>query len=142
MIRYALHTKLLAAVFICCATGLYAQRRVSINNVPLNEKITVELLGADKEALHCYHLYGFTYISDAGPEQGEFIVLKEADTFADKRTVEVKLCRVKEFSILSGNKCRGMAVEQGIQLRYPDKKEEVFLNFDPDGPDPVFIPCK
>ena len=132
----------LVLIAICYTTFSQAQHRMSFNKIPLNEKIHVELLGADKELLHCYNLYGFSYSTLTDSATAEFVVPKDADTFANLYETDIKLCQIKEFAIMAGGKCRHIKVERGVQLKYPNMVDEVFLNFDPDGPAPVFIPCK
>lgn len=118
------------------------QGHFSMNHIPLNQSIRVTLLGSDTELLHCYNLYGYLYTTDIESFEGEFIVPKDADTFSKKTVVTLKLCTVKEFAVQAGKKCRSIPVSSGIQLKYRDKEDKVYLNFDPDGPEPVFIPCK
>lgn len=134
--------RLLLLLLLAGAGSAYGQGRFSLNNIPLNKELNVRLLGCDEELLHCYNLYGFAYVTPDDSMTGEFIVLKEKDDFKDKDFAIIKLCRVREFSILAGKKCRSMKVENGIQLKYPDRMDKVYLNFDPDGPEPVFIHCK
>lgn len=118
------------------------QSRMSFNNIPLNKQIHVELLGADKDLLHCYNLYGFAYVTPTDSVTGEFVVSKFADTFSNLYYTDLKLCKIKEFAIKAGRECRHIKVDKGIRLKYPSMDGEVFLNFDPKGPEPVFIPCK
>lgn len=113
-----------------------------LNRLPLNENINVTILGCDKQYLHCYNLYGFEWKSADDSVIGEFIVLKSEDTFQHRETVRLKLCRIKEFAVMTAGNCRKIPVEVGLQLEYPGQEEKIFLNFDPDGPDPLFIPCK
>lgn len=42
---------------------------------------------------------------------------------------------------MAGGQCRKLPVEIGLQLEYSGQEERIFLNFDPAGPDPIFIPC-
>ncbi len=128
-------------MLVLSAMKLSAQTTIT-NVIPLNEKIEITLLGGDDELLHCYNLYGFHYYDGADSVLGEFIVLKDADSFTNKVDINIKLCRVKEFSIAFGKKCRSLKVDQGIQVKHKGQAEPVFLNFDPLGPEPVFIPCK
>lgn len=137
-----LHEILFVLLLLTVSNTAIGQGRFSLNPIPLNEPIRVTLLGGDEELLHCYNLYGFSYVTDVDSITGEFVVLKEADSFKNKDFVEVKLCRVHEFYINAGRKCRSMKVQNGILLKYPGQEEKVYMNFDPDGPDPVFIPCK
>lgn len=131
-------------IVLICIGRLAASAQVekSFNRIPLNKKIHVELLGADKNVLSCYNIYGFAYVTPSDSSIGEFVVLKDADTFVNKYETDIKLCRIREFAINAGGKCRHIKVDVGVQLKYPDMAEEVFLNFDPEGPSPVFIPCK
>lgn len=121
-------------------TGI--SQEFSLNRLPLNEPITVKLLGSDKGYLHCYNLYGFEWKSPDDSMTGEFIILKSEDTLEHKDIVRLKLCRVKEFCIMRAGHPVNIPVETGLQLEYPGQEERIFLNFDPAGPDPVFIPCK
>lgn len=133
------------AILILLLTVRYNARAQSptLNIIPLNEDIEVTLLGCDKTTLYCYHLYGFKYNDGVEDVIGEFIVFRDKDTFQNKEVVNLKLCRVTEFSIMNGpGKCRPIPTNVGIQLEYRDGREPLFLNFDPSGPEPVFIPCK
>lgn len=130
-------------LIMVCSFAERATAQVAIfNQVPLNETITVTLLGSDKAYLHCYNLYGFEWKTDTDSLTGEFIVLKNEDSFQHQEIVKLKLCRIKEFAIMAAGQCRKIPVETGLQLEYPGVKEKIFLNFDPEGPDPLFIPCK
>lgn len=115
---------------------------VSMNTIPLNESIDITLLGSDTELLYCYNLYGFHYFNGTDTVMGEFIVLKSEDTYKDKVDVTLKLCRVKEFSLMIKDKCRSIQTNDAMEIKHPGEKEKIFLNFNPDGPEPVFIPCK
>ena len=121
--------------------GPLCAQEFSLNRLPLNRTITVRILGCDKEYLHCYNLYGFEWKTPEDSLTGEFIVPKNADSFQNKEIISLKLCRVKEFAIMAGGQCRKLPVEIGLQLEYPGQEERIFLNFDPAGPDPIFIPC-
>lgn len=133
----------LITVSLCAlACRADAQSGFSYNAVPLNKEIKITILGDDKSLLHCYNLYGYEYFDGNVLNEGEFIVPRNADTFAGKSEVEIKFCRVKEYFIWAKDTCRPMPIETGINLRFPDKKEPVYLNFDPSIPDAVFIPCK
>lgn len=133
---------LFSCVLMVAGFSAGAQGRFSMNRIPLNQPLNVTILGSDTTLLFCYNLYGFSYTSDTDSLQGEFIVPIDADTFRNKTIVSLKLCEVKEFAVRVGKKCRKIPVEGGIQLKFPDREEEVYLNFDPSGPSPVFIPCK
>lgn len=119
-----------------------AQKGFSYNNIPQNEQIDITLLGSDNTLLHCYNLYGYVYNDGINESEGEFIVPKNADSFAEKTDINIKFCVVKEYFIYAKDTCRPMEVSTGINIRYPDKPEPVYLNFDPSLPDAVFIPCK
>ncbi|MCB9047014.1 MAG: hypothetical protein H6550_12850 [Chitinophagales bacterium] len=133
---------ILSILFALFAGKASAQQAFSFCAIPLYETIEVELLGCDKAVLDCYNLYGYNYYKNGDTLYGEFIVPKDEDTFKNKLIVPVRLGRVKEFSIGTPKGCRKLAVDEGIQLKYTDQDETVFLNFDPGMPDPVFIPCK
>lgn len=124
----------------CCAD---AQQQMSFGMVPLQKQIRVNILGSDTTVFGCYNLYGYDYDTGSNKVQGEFIVLKEADTFRSKKgQIQIKFCRVFEFAMPIGNNCRNIPVESGIEIVYPGQTEKVFLNFDPTMPDAVFMPCK
>jgi len=127
---------------LCFVAIKTAGQEFSLNRLPLNVPITVKLLGCDTEYLHCYNLYGFEWKSPDDSLTGEFIVLKSHDTFQHRDIVKLKLCRIKEFCIMRAGQPVNIPVETGLQLEYPGQEERIFLNFDPAGPDPVFIPCK
>lgn len=138
-----LHKIILTALIVVAAIDtVAAQSSFSLNPVPLYKPIQIDIVGSDNEVLYCYNLYGFEYTTDDVTVSGEFIVPVENDTFKNKDQVTIKLGTVKEFAIAAGNNCRKIPVSSGIQLKYPNRNEKVYLNFDPDGPDPVFIPCK
>jgi len=120
----------------------YAQEGLSFSRIPMYKTIDIHILGCDEEVLHCYNLYGYNYIDDGDTLYGEFIVPVELDTFKNKRDVSIKFGRIKEFGVYSPSGCRMLAVDEGIQLKFPNRTELVYLNFDPALPDPVFIPCK
>lgn len=135
--------RIIAAISALCFLALHSSaQEFSLNRLPLGEPITVTLLGSDKEYLHCYNLYGFEWKSPDDSVVGEFIVLKSEDTLQQKERVKLKLCRVKEFCIMRAGQPVNIPVETGLQLEYPGQAERIFLNFDPAGPDPLFIPCK
>ncbi|MCB0698695.1 MAG: hypothetical protein H6551_00485 [Chitinophagales bacterium] len=137
--------KTIVAIWILLFTVRFsAQAQTpSLNRIPLNEEISVTLLGCDKTTLYCYNLYGFNYNDGVEDIVGEFIVFRDKDTFQNKEEINIKFCRVTEFSIMSHNGgCKPIPASVGIQLDYKDGKEPLFLNFDPSGPEPVFIPCK
>ena len=131
-----------AISFLCLSAAGAGAQEFSLNRLPLGEPITVTILGSDKEYLHCYNLYGFEWKSPDDSVVGEFIVLKFEDTLQQKERVKLKLCRVKEFCIMRAGQAVNIPVETGLQLEYPGQAERIFLNFDPAGPDPLFIPCK
>ena len=136
---------LISAIVVSALTSQLAAAQKPVftyNTIPLNKSINIRLLGADEQLLQCYNLYGFVYITDEDSISGEFIVPKDADSFHNKDAVFVKLCQVKEFAILIGATCKAITVESGIQLKYPGQKDLVYLNFDPEIPDAVFVPCK
>ena len=132
----------IVAILLIAAQPVAAQNKLRINTIPLQQSITVNIEGGDYQLLQCYNLYGFHYYDGIDSVLGEFIVKKDLDTFVNRVAVNLKLCRVHEFDLLSMGKCRAMPVEMGIQLNFPDRKEMIFLNFDPEGPEPVFMPCK
>ncbi len=136
--------KLFKIVIMLLLSGYtsFAQGIVSLNPIPLNKEIRIELLGADTELLQCYNLYGFVYDSDGKEIQGEFIVPKDADSLADVIHFKTKLCRVKEFAISVNGDCKNISTPNGIQIRQKGSSEMLYLNFDPDLPEPVFMPCK
>lgn len=135
--------RIIAAISTLCFSAIHCgAQEFSLNRLPLGEPITVNILGSDKEYLHCYNLYGFEWKSPDDSVTGEFIVLKSEDTLGQTGIVKLKLCRVKEFSIKASGRCIMIPVETGVQLEYPGQEERIFLNFDPAGPDPLFIPCK
>lgn len=131
----------IVVLFLSVCTG-YGQSSVSLNPIPLNKEISIELLGADTELLQCYNIYGFVYDSDGKEIQGEFIVPKDADTLLDVIHFQTKLCRVKEFAISVNGDCKNISTPNGIQIRQKGSSEMLYLNFDPDLPEPVFMPCK
>ncbi len=130
----------LISLMILFAGPLRAQE-YSLNRLPLNQPITVRILGCDKEYLHCYNLYGFEWKTPDDSITGEFIVPKDVDSFQHKEILKLRLCRIKEFAIMTAGQCRKIPVDIGLQLEYPGQEERIFLNFDPAGPDPIFIPC-
>jgi hypothetical protein len=135
--------RVFAVISVLCFSAIHCSgQEFSLNRLPLNEPITVNILGSDKEYLHCYNLYGFEWKSPDDSVTGEFIVLKSEDTLQQSGIVKLKLCRVKEFCIMRAGRPVHIPVETGLQLEYPGQQERIFLNFDPAGPDPVFIPCK
>lgn len=135
--------RVVVAISVLCLVAFKTiGQEFSLNRLPLNQLITVNLLGSDEEYLHCYNLYGFEWKSPDDSLTGEFIVLKSQDTFQHKEMVKLKLCRIKEFCIMRARQPVNIPVETGLQLEYPGQEERIFLNFDPAGPDPVFIPCK
>lgn len=135
---------LLNILLLFCATVTisYGQTGFSYRQVPLQQTVRIKILGSDKQLLHCYNLYGYSYITSVDSITGEFLVPKNADTFQNKEYVTVKFCTPKEFMIGVGNNCSAIPVETGIELTYPGQSEKVYLNFDTTGPDAVFIPCK
>lgn len=133
----------IAVISALCFLALHSSgQEFSLNRLPLGQPITVTLLGSDKEYLPCYNLYGFEWKSPDDSVVGEFIVLKSEDTLQQEEMVKLKLCRIKEFCIIRAGQAVNIPVETGLQLEYPGQAERIFLNFDPAGPEPLFIPCK
>lgn len=135
------HTFSISVLLLTFAFNANAQTTV-LNRIPLNKSIEVTLLGVDDGLLYCYNLYGFNYYDGTDSLMGEFLVLKDADTFQEKINTHIKLCRVKEFSVQVGKACRSIKVGEGMQIRHKGQSEPLYFNFDPLGPEPVFIPCK
>lgn len=119
-----------------------AQPSFSLNKIPLGQDIDITLLGVDKELLNCYNMYGFQYFDGTDSIMGEFVVFKDQDMLQDKTHVKVRLCKIEKFSVMSPQGCRSMPTPEGIRINYRSGKEELYLNFDPEGPEPVFILCK
>lgn len=135
--------RLFIVLGLFCFKAMNAQQGFTYNIVPLQKEVSIKILGCDRQVLQYYNLYGYNYISSADTLYGEFIVMKDADTFRGKEETKIKFCRPREFSLLTPDgKCLAMKVENGIELIYKDKEEKVYLNFDPSLPDAIFIPCK
>ncbi len=133
--------RILSVLIFVAYTG-NAQESFSMNRIPLDKEIDITLLGADEELLNCYNMYGFNYFDGRDSIMGEFVVYKDQDTLKGKEHVKVKLSRVKEFSVHTKDGCKSMPTPNGIRINYRSGREELYLNFDPEGPEPVFILCK
>lgn len=119
-----------------------AQGRPTLSPVPMDSAISITIVGVDKQLLDCYNLYGFIYRDDKDSIYAEFIVLKSEDSLRDYATATVKLCRVRTFFYGANGRCIAMPVDMGVQVRTGRKNDDYFLNFDPEGPEPVFMLCK
>ncbi|MBS1771360.1 MAG: hypothetical protein JST82_00780 [Bacteroidetes bacterium] len=113
------------------------------SQIPMDSLISIKLTGRDTASLEFYTLYNFQYNHGGTMLDAEFLQPKKYDEYKGQKTAKVKLCKVTHFvNTWHGIDGLPVPVEGFIEVLKSNGKGKIFLNLDPEMPDPVYIPCE
>lgn len=110
--------------------------------VPLDSAIRMQITARDTSLLPAYNIYSFDYTENGRTYSADFLVAKPDDTFSRKSYILGKLQRLTEYRFTlqtKDGKALTVPVEDGMEVKKDKDTDAVYLNFNPQLPDPVFL---